>query len=83
MRTHVMKFSAPCPVVKQKHDAGNTVFNTYLKIRKNGDRILFQKWLSFERLNIWEFGMCDKNSKILRTKEASRMNMAAPKGHIP
>jgi len=51
---HVMNFSAPCPVVKQKHDAGNTVFNTYLKIRSNDDRILLQKWLSFERLKYFE-----------------------------
>jgi len=43
MRTHVMKFSAPCPVVKHKHDVGKTSFNTYLKIRSNNDRILLQK----------------------------------------
>jgi len=43
MRTHVMNFAAPCPVVKQKHDAGNTGFNTYLKVRSNDDRIVLQK----------------------------------------
>jgi len=25
MRTRVMQFTAPCPVVKQKHDSGSTV----------------------------------------------------------
>jgi len=54
MRTHVMKLSAPCPVVKQKHDTGNTAFNTYPKIWSNDDRILLPKWLSFERLKYFE-----------------------------
>ena len=31
MRTHVMKISAPCPVVKQKHDAGNTALTPITK----------------------------------------------------
>jgi len=34
-RTHVIKFSAPYPMVKQKHDAGNTVLFSYLNIRTN------------------------------------------------
>jgi len=63
-----MKFSEPCPLVKQKHDAGNTVFDSYLKIRSNDDRILLQKRLSFERLKYFEnLGMCSKNIKILLT----------------
>jgi len=54
MRAHVMKFSAPCPVVKQKNEPRNTVFKSYLKIRSNDERILLQKWLSFERLKYFQ-----------------------------
>jgi len=64
MRTNVMKFSAPCPVVKQKHDPTNAVFNSYLKIRSNDDKILLQKCLSFERLKYYEnFGCVVKIPK--------------------
>jgi len=54
MRAHVMKFSAPCPVVKQKNEPRNTVFKSYLKIRSNDERILLQKWLSFECLKYFQ-----------------------------
>jgi len=68
MRTLVMIFSTPCPVVKQKHDPGNTVFNSYLKVRSNDDRILLQKCLFFEPLKYFEnLGCVVKKFKILRT----------------
>jgi len=50
-----MKFSAPCPVVKEKHDAGSTVFITYLKILTNDDRD-FTPQMTFLRniLKVWD-----------------------------
>jgi len=62
--THVMNFSAPCPVVKQKHDAGNTVFNSYLKIRSNDDRDFIPKMTFLRTFEIfYELGMCGKMPK--------------------
>jgi len=60
-RTHVMKVSAPCPVVKQKQDAGNTVFSSYLEIRTNDDRDFTPKMTLLRTFQIfWEIGMCSK-----------------------
>jgi len=59
MRTHVMKFSAPCPVVKQKHDAGNTAFKKFGAMMTSC-KIFF------------EFGMCSKNYRILRTNQTTK-----------
>ena len=59
-----MKFSAPCPVVKQKHDAGNTVFNSYLKIRSNDDRDFIPKMTFLRTFEIFcECGMYGKMPK--------------------
>ena len=67
MRTHVMKFSAPRPVVTQKHDAGNTVFNSYQNSEQYWQDFT-PKMTFFRTFEIfWEFGMCSQNSKILRT----------------
>jgi len=70
MRTHVMKFCAPCTVVKSQHDAGNTVRSSYLKIRSNDDRDFTPKMTFLRTCEIfWEFGMCSKNSIIPWTNE--------------
>ena len=56
-----MKFSAPCPVVKQKQHAGNTVFGSYLKIRSNDDRDFIPKMTFLRTFEIFcELGMCGK-----------------------
>jgi len=57
-KTHVIKKFAPIPVVKQKHLAGNTVVNSYLKIRNNSDGnftpkiTFFRRWKKFQEIGI-------------------------------
>ena len=46
-RTHVINFSVPLLVVKQKHVAGNKVVQSYLEIRNNDDRDSNQKMTCF------------------------------------
>jgi len=56
-RMHKINFSAPFPVVKQKHVAGNKVANSYLKIWNNDDRDFTPKMTFFRTLEIlWELG---------------------------
>jgi len=53
-----MKFSAPCPVVKQKHGAWNTRLGPISKFGAMMTGIFLQKWLSFERLKYFEILGC-------------------------
>ena len=48
-----MKISAPCLVLKQKHDAVNTVFNSYLKIWSNDERDFTPKMTFFRTIEIF------------------------------
>jgi len=54
-RTHVISFSAPFSVVKQKHGTarGNTLVNSYLKIRNKDDRNFTPKMTFFRTLEIF------------------------------
>jgi len=64
-RTHVINFSAPFSMVKQKHVAWSTVFRSYLNIRSNDDRDFPPKITFFRTLEIFrEFGMCSENAQI-------------------
>jgi len=60
-RTHVIKYSAPFPVVKQKHVSGNTVVNSYFKIRNKDDRNLTLKIIFFRRCKCLESLGCVVN----------------------
>ena len=63
-RTHVIKFSAPFPVVTQKHVSGNTLVNSYPKIRNKDDKIFTStlKMTFFHTLEFFfESGMCSKS----------------------
>jgi len=50
------------PVVKQKHVSGNTLVNTYSKIRNKDDKNFTPKMTFFQKLEIFfESGMCSKS----------------------
>jgi len=54
----VIKFSAPFPVVKQKHVSGNTVVSSKPQIRNKDDRNFSPKMTFFRTLKPFrEFGM--------------------------
>jgi len=56
------QFSAPFAVIKQYHVSGNTVVNSYLKIRNNDDMDFAPKMNFFRTLKISrELGMCSKS----------------------
>jgi len=61
-RTHVIKFSAPFPVVKQKHVSGNTLVSSYPKTLNKDDKNFTPKMPFFRMLEIFfESGMCSKS----------------------
>jgi len=59
---HVIKFSAPFPVVKQKHVSGNTLVSSYPKIWNKDDKNFTPKMTFFQMLKFFfESGMCSKS----------------------
>jgi len=80
---HVIKFSAPFAVVKQYHVAGNTVVNSYLKIRNNDDRDFAPKMTFFRTLTIFrEFGMSSNSLGTNQPTKQKRVQIERLEGWI-
>jgi len=75
-RTQVIKFSAPFPLVKQKHVSGNTLVTSYPKIRNKDDKNFTPKMTFFQTLEIFfESWMCSKSLVTNWTNKQKRVQL--------